>query len=172
MRNGIRVSLIAAVADNGVIGEGRTIPWRLSTDMRRLRKLTLGKPVVMGRKTFQTLPAPLDGRLNVVVSARRGYRPDGAAIYPSVEAALAAAVVAAKAEVMVIGGGEIYAATMELADRLYVTHVALQPAGDVFFPEIDSGLWKRTSEDYVPAGESDSAASRFVVYDRVRPATG
>ena len=166
------VSLIAAVADNGVIGEGRRVPWRLSTDMRRFRKLTLGKPVVMGRKTFQTLPGPLDGRLNVVVTRQQGYRPDGAATFPSLEEALTAAAAAAEEEVMVIGGGEIYAATIDLADRLYLTHVALEPEGDVFFPEIDPVLWKRTNEDRVPAGARDSAASRFVVYDRRRPLAG
>ena len=172
MRDGVRISLIAAVADNGVIGDGPTMPWRLSTDMRRFRQLTLGKPVVMGRKTFESLPGPLGGRMNVVVSRQEAFQPDGTVAYPSVEQALDAAAEAAGEEVMVIGGGGIYAATIDRADRLYITHVALRPDGNVFFPDIDPGQWRPATVEQIPSGARDSASSRFVVYDRVRPVTG
>lgn len=167
MRNGVRVALIAAVAENGVIGDRSGLPWRLSTDMKRFRHLTLGKPVIMGRKTFETLPSPLDGRLNIVVTKQPVYRPEGAIVTSSLDEALSAAAVATTAEIMVIGGGEVYEAAIDYADRLYITHVAAHPDGDTVFPRIDSKRWKAAKEEVVPTGERDSAPTRFVIYDRV-----
>lgn len=166
--SGTSVSIVAAVADNGVIGSNSKMPWRLSTDMKRFKRLTMGKPVVMGRKTFESIGKPLPGRLNVVVTRQPGFRPEGVAVAASLDAALAMAAEAAdKGEVVVAGGGEIYAAAIGLADRLYITHVAARPEGDTRFPDIDPAVWRATATETVPAGEKDSAATRFVIYERV-----
>lgn len=166
----IPIAIIAAVAANGVIGAGGGMPWRLRTDMQRFKRLTMGKPVVMGRKTFDGIGMPLAGRVNIVVSRRAGFAPDGVTVAPSLEAALIAAEEGARAsrdeEIMVIGGGAIYAAAMPLADRLYITHVESAPEGDTRFPAIDPAVWRSTSAERVPAGERDSAATTFVVYER------
>jgi dihydrofolate reductase len=168
-----RVSLIAAVASNGVIGAQRRMPWRLSTDQKRFRQLTLGKPVIMGRKTFEAIGKPLDGRVNIVITRQPDFQPDGARTVPDVETALALGEELARhskdREVMVIGGGEVYAATIERAGRLYITHVEVEPEGDTHFPGIDPAIWRVVSEEHVPAGERDSAPTRFVVYDRTSP---
>ena len=166
----MRISLIAAVATNGVIGEGTGMPWRLSTDMKRFRVLTMGKPVVVGRKTFETFGKPLSGRANIVVTRQPGYRPDGVVVAASLGQALERAAEAAEAmaadEVMVAGGGEIYAAAIGRAERLYITHVAAEPSGNVHFPAIDPAVWHVVSREGVPAGEKDSAATVFTVYER------
>jgi dihydrofolate reductase len=166
----VRIAVIAAVADNGVIGDGESMPWRLSTDMRRFKALTMGKPVVMGRRTFETLPAPLKERQNMVVTRRKHYRPDGVEVFSSLPAALAAAVTVARSsgadEIMVIGGGEIYAQSINQADRLYITHVGARPEGETIFPKIDPEVWTAQHQEDVPAGERDSAPTRFVIYNR------
>jgi dihydrofolate reductase len=162
-----RLSLIAAVARNGVIGNGGQMPWRLRTDMLRFKAITLGKPVIMGRKTFESLGKPLAGRTNIVVTSRRLAAPEGVIVVPTIEAAVAAAAArSADGEAMVIGGGEIYAATIHRADRLYITHVEAAPDGDTRFPEIDPALWQAVSEEIVPAGENDSATTIFTIYQR------
>jgi len=168
--NEVAISIIAAVAENGVIGKDGAMPWRLSTDLRRFKALTLGKPVVMGRRTFESIGKPLAGRANVVVSRRTDYRPEGVAVAASLDAALsearASASQGALETVFVIGGGEIYAAAMPLADRLHITHVAARPAGDTVFPAIDPAVWTRVSEAHVPAGEKDTAPTTYAVYER------
>ena len=173
--NDVAVSIIAAVAENGVIGDGGAMPWRLSTDLRRFKALTLGKPVVMGRRTFESIGKPLPGRANIVVSRRSDYRPEGATAAPSLDAALEAAKAAAREsgldEIFVIGGGEIYAAAMPYADRLHITHVAGRPAGDTRFPVIDPAVWTRVSEEHVPPGGKDTAATTYAVYRRFDRAT-
>jgi dihydrofolate reductase len=168
---GIRLSIVAAVAENGVIGSGNALPWRLSTDLKRFKALTMGKPVVMGRKTFETIGKPLAGRVNLVVTRQSGLAPEGVTVTPSLEAALMAAEEEAQAtgdeEVMVIGGGEIYRAAIGLADRLYITHVEASPEGDTHFPPIDPAHWRAVSAERLPAGPKDSAATTFVVYERI-----
>jgi dihydrofolate reductase len=171
--NGVRLSIVAAVAENGVIGAGNTMPWRLSSDLRRFKSITIGKPVVMGRKTFESIGKPLAGRLNIVVSRQPGFAPEGVTVAPSLDAALVMAEEGAHAtvddEVMVIGGGEIYRAAIDLADRLYITHVEASPAGDTYFPPIDPAVWRATTAERVPAGPKDSAATTFVIYERIEP---
>ena len=166
----MRIALIAAVAANGVIGDGTGMPWRLSTDMKRFKALTMGKPVVVGRKTFESFGKPLSGRANIVVTRQAGYRPEGVVVAASLNSALKRAAEVAEAtgadEVMVLGGGEIYAAAIGRADRLYITHVAAEPSGTVHFPAIDPALWHVVSQEGVPAGEKDSAATVFTVYER------
>jgi len=171
MKRPVRISLVAAVAENGVIGANGDMPWRLSTDQKRFRRLTMGKPVIMGRKTFESIGKPLAGRVNIVVTAQAGFRPEGVVVAPSLAAALVAAEETARAtgdeEIMVMGGSQIYETAIGLADRLYITHVAAAPAGDAHFPAIDPAEWRAVSAEPVPAGEKDSAATTFVVYERV-----
>ena len=166
----VRVSLIAAVAKNGVIGDGTGMPWRLSTDMQRFKRLSMGKPVVVGRKTFEGFGKPLQGRTNIVVSRHPQMWPPGVIAARDVAAALDIARAEAERsvgdEVMVIGGGEIYAETIGLADRLYVTHVDATPAGRTRFPPIDPAVWRELSRERVPAGPKDSAPTTFVIYER------
>ena len=162
------VALISAVARNGVIGADNAMPWRLRTDLQRFKQLTFGKPVVMGRRTFESLGKPLAGRLNIVVTRQSGYAPEGVTVAPGLEAALAIAAAEAgpSGEVMVIGGGQLYAEAIGRADRLYITHVDAAPEGDTHFPTIDPAVWSAVSRQAVPAGEKDSAATEFVVYER------
>lgn len=168
--NGVAISIIAAVAENGVIGNDGAMPWRLSTDLRRFKALTLGKPVVMGRRTFESIGKPLAGRANIVVSRRGDYAHEGVTVAASLESALAEARHAAREagldEVFIIGGGELYAAAMPHADRLHITHVAARPSGDTVFPAIDPAIWTRVSAEDVPAGDKDTASTTYAVYTR------
>ena len=170
MKDGIAIALIVAVAENGVIGAEGAMPWRLATDMKRFRALTMGKPVVMGRKTFASIGKPLAGRANIVVTRQRDFAPAGVTVVASLAEALAAGVRAAResgaSEVMVIGGGEIYALAMPEADRLYVTRVHARPEGDTKFPVIDPAAWQAAAQEDVPAGEKDTASPTFVTYER------
>ena len=163
-----RIALVAAVADNGIIGAGTGLPWRLSSDMKRFRALTIGKPVVMGRKTYDTIGKPLAGRRNIVITRRKDFAPEGITVAASLDAALAFAAEGAPDEIMVIGGGEIYAEMIDRAHRLYITHVEAKPEGDTRFPPIDPAIWRAGAEERLPAGEKDTAATRFIVYDRLR----
>ncbi|MEJ0013370.1 MAG: dihydrofolate reductase [Bauldia sp.] len=168
-----RIALIAAVARNGVIGAAGKMPWRLSTDAQRFKRLTMGKPIVMGRKTYESIGKPLPGRTNIVVTHRPGAATEGVVFVPDLEAALSVATtraeVAGVGEIMVIGGGEIYAATLERADRLYITHVEASPDGDARFPPIDPAVWRGASSERIGVGEKDTAPTTFVIYDRVAP---
>jgi dihydrofolate reductase len=168
--NPARLSLVAAVARNGVIGANQAMPWRLSTDLQRFKRLTLGKPVIMGRRTFESIGKALSGRANIVVTAKGGVPPDGVTFAPSLEAALAIAeteAVASGGEAMIIGGGMLYAAAIGHADRLYITHVEASPSGDTRFPAIDPTVWRNISSENVAASDKDSVATRFVIYDRI-----
>ena len=160
-----------AVAENGVIGRDGGLPWRLSTDLKRFKAATMGKPVIMGRKTYEGIGRPLPGRLNVVVTRDRAWRADGVEAAGSLQDAIVLAKARARCvagidEVAVIGGGEIYAQAMEAADRLHVTHVEARPEGDTTFPPIDPQRWEQVSAEDVPAGEKDSHPTRFAVYRR------
>ncbi len=166
----VAIALVAAVAENDVIGTAGDMPWRLSSDLRRFKALTLGHPVVMGRRTFASIGRPLPGRDNIVVSRNPAFAADGVEAASSLDAGLALAFAAARKAgldtVFVIGGGELYAAAMERADRLHITHVAASPEGDTHFPPIDPAIWEPESEERVAAGEKDTAATRYVVYRR------
>jgi dihydrofolate reductase len=163
------ISLIAAVARNGVIGAEGAMPWRLRTDMLRFKALTMGKPVVMGRRTYESIGKPLAGRLNIVVSGAAIDLPADVVRAASPDEALRRGADAAgpSGEVMVIGGGAIYAATIGQASRLFITHVDAAPEGDTHFPAIDPAVWTVEAAEEVPAGEKDSASTRFVIYRRI-----
>lgn len=170
----VPVALIAAVGANGVIGNGNSIPWRLPSDFAFFKRMTMGKPLIMGRKTFESIGKPLPGRTNIVVTRQSGYQPDGVLVIDSLEAALvhAQAIAAADgaSEVMVGGGGDIYRAAMPLADRLYITHVDASPEGDATFPRIDPAVWTVVEEPDAAPGPKDSATFRVKVYERRRAA--
>lgn len=162
----MKLVLVVGMTSNGVIGRDGGLPWRLSADMRRFKATTMGKPVVMGRKTWEGLPKrPLPGRRNIVVSRDPAYDAGGGAETAG-SLAGALALVADEAEVCVIGGGEIYAQALPLADRLDVTHVLATLEGDTHFPAIDPARWREVSSEDFPAGEKDSHATRHVVYER------
>ena len=166
----IEVVLIVAVAENGVIGAGGTIPWRLKTDQQRLKAITLNKPVVMGRKTFESLRRPLPGRTNIVVTRDPSYRAPGAIVTTSFESAHAVALGDAlrrsASEIAIIGGAEIYAQWMQAADRLDVTEVHARPEGDTRFAAIDAKQWEEGSRVRNPAGPDDSVDFSYVTYRR------
>ena len=166
----MEIVLIVAVADNGVIGSRDSIPWRLKTDQQRLKAMTIGKPVVMGRKTFISLRRPLPGRTNIVVTRDPDFRKPGAVVTTSLTEARAIArgdaLRRAVNEIAVIGGAEIYAHWMEHADRLEVTEVHARPEGDTRFAAIDGDVWQEVSRLRNPAGPDDSADFTYVTYRR------
>jgi len=170
----IRVSpeivLIAAVADNGVIGSRGAMPWRLKSDMRRLKAMTLARPVVMGRKTFASIGRPLPGRTNIVVTRDAGFRAHGAVVTTSIADARAVARGDAlrrfATEIAVIGGAEIYTQWMDCADRLEITEVHARPEGDTCFAAIDAAIWQEVARERHPAGPDDSADFSYVTYRR------
>lgn len=167
------VSIHVAVAANGVIGRGGELPWRLSTDLKRFKADTMGKSVVMGRKTYDSIGKPLPGRQNIVLTRDAAFRRDGVEVVRSIDEALRLAQVRRRclpgeAEACVIGGGEIFAEAMPLADRLHVTHVLADVEGDTFLPAIDPELWQPANAIEVPSGDKDSHPTRHVVYQRIR----
>jgi len=169
----MEVVLIVAVADNGVIGSQGAIPWRLKTDQQRFKKLTMGKPVVMGRKTFVSLRRPLPGRTNIVITRDANFRAAGAVVTTSFADARAVATGDALRrfgdEIAVIGGAEIYAQWMTIADRLEITEVHARPEGDTSFAAIDKAAWNEVARVRNPAGPDDSVDFSYVTYRRRKP---
>jgi dihydrofolate reductase len=164
------VVLVAAVADNGVIGQGGGLPWRLKSDMAHFRAVTMGKPVVMGRRTYASIGKPLPGRTNIVVTRDRQFAAAGVLVAPTLEAALAAARGDAARrgadQIVVIGGADLYAQTIAEADGLVVTHVHLRPRGDTHFPAIDPARWSEVARSEYEAGPQDEARFSVVTYAR------
>ena len=166
----MEIVLIVAVADNGVIGRDNTIPWRLKSDLQRFKAMTLNKPVVMGRKTFQSLRRPLPGRTNIVMTRDPDYRAAGAVVTTSFENARAVAHGDAlrrfATEIAIIGGAEVYAQWMDVADRLEITEVHARPEGDTRFAAIDAAAWEEVARVRNPAGPDNSADFSYVTYRR------
>ncbi len=166
-----QILLIAAVAENGVIGANGAMPWRLKSDLRRLKALTLGKPVVMGRKTFDSIGRPLPGRTNIVVTRDPDFRSPGVVVTGAVADAMAIATGDAlrrfATEIAVIGGAEIYAQSIGSADRLEITEVHARPDGDTYFPAIDASDWEEVARQRNSAGPDDSADFSYVTFRRV-----
>jgi dihydrofolate reductase len=164
------IVLIAAVADNGVIGCNGALPWRLSSDQRRFKAMTFGKPVVMGRKTFLSLRRPLPGRTNIIVTRDVNFRAAGAVVATSVIEARAIAAGDAlrrsTTEIAVIGGAEIYTQWMNDADRLEITEVHARPAGETYFAAINPADWEEVARLRNTAGPDDSADFSYVTYHR------
>lgn len=166
----MEIVLVIAVADNGVIGAGGTIPWRLKTDQQRFRMMTMRKPIVMGRKTFVSLRRPLSGRTNIVVTRDADFRAAGAIVTTSFADARAVAMGDALRrpanEIAVIGGAEIYAQWIDCADRLEITEVHARPEGDTYFSAIDAAGWEEVARVRNLAGPDDSADFSYVTYRR------
>ncbi len=167
----LAVALIAAVARNGVIGQGNALPWRLPSDMRHFKAMTLGKPVIMGRRTYESIGRPLPGRAVVVVSARADFSAAGCDVVSSLEAAVRQAerraTALAASEIMVAGGGTLYRAMIGQADRLYVTEIDAAPPGDTLFPPIDPTLWRVGERIAHPPGPGDETSFALVTYERL-----
>ncbi len=157
------VGLIAAVADNGVIGDGLALPWRLPGDLARFRALTTGHSIVMGRRTWQSLGRPLPGRQNIVVTRQRGFAAPGATVVHSLDEALAAATM--PPPVFVIGGASLFAEAMPLASTFELTEVRASPPGDVRMPPWDRAAWREVARSEVPAHD-DAPAHAFVTLVR------
>jgi dihydrofolate reductase len=166
----MKISLVVAMADNGVIGRDNDLPWRQSSDLKRFKAMTTGKPVVMGRKCFASIGKPLPGRPNIVITRNRDFAADGVAVVHDYDAAVALAADEAKRlgveEICVIGGGEIYRIAIETADLLHVTHILAKIDGETFFPAIDPEIWAAGEAEELPAGERDDHPTRFVTYRR------
>jgi dihydrofolate reductase len=176
----MHILIVAAVAENGVIGRGNALPWRLKSDMQHFRALTMGKPVVMGRKTYLSIGKPLKGRTTIVVSRDATFAAPGIVVAPSLDAALTAARGDALRRntdtIAVAGGAEIYAQAMPLATQLAITHVHKHIDGDAYFPAIDPNEWRESARSEHEPGAGDDAAFAFVTYQReinakMRPAS-
>ena len=160
-----RISFVVAVSRNGVIGHDGGLPWHISTDLKRFKAITMGKPLIMGRKTWESLPKkPLPGRLNIVITRQKNYRAEGAVVVADVPSALKAA--GAAEEICVIGGGEIFDMFLAQTDRIYLTEVDLEVDGDTFFPPLDPAQWTETAREIHPQGPNDSAGFVLRVLDR------
>ena len=164
----MRVSLIAAVADNGIIGREGDLPWRLSADLRHFRRLTMGHHLILGRKTWQSIGKPLEGRTMLVLThAERDLDPPGAERVGSLDEALARAAAAGDDEPFVAGGAEVYRLALPRADRLYLTRVHANPAGDVRFPSYDASAWRLVERwDRQPDARNPYRLT-FETYDRL-----
>ncbi len=161
----MRISLIVARADNRVIGRRGRLPWRIPADMKYFKRVTMGKPIVMGRKTYESIGVALPGRTNIVVTNNPTIEAPDIKKARSIHEALKLAREEGGQEVMVIGGGQVYDATLPIADRIYLTEVHENVDGDAWFPHIDKSLWREISrEDHKK--EADTPAFSFVVLDR------
>ncbi len=165
------LALIVARARNGVIGKDGHLPWRLSSDLQHFKRSTMGKPMVMGRKTFESLPGLLPGRPHLVLTRQAAYVAEGAEVFTDLEAVLARADALARAggvdEVAVIGGADVFALTLPRARRVYLTEVEADVAGDTVLAPLDEADWRTVSEMAHPAGPKDDHAFRIRILDRV-----
>ena len=160
-----RIALIAAMAENGVIGRENRLPWRLPADLRRFKSVTMGKPVIMGRKTYESIGKPLPGRSNIVVTRDPDYRAQGCQVVHSLDQALEAG--AGHAEVMVIGGAELYRQALGRAQRMYLTLVRAEVEGDTLFPDIEPQQWRELERESHRADEKNQYDYDFVILQRV-----
>jgi dihydrofolate reductase len=160
----VSVSLIVAVADNGVIGQRNGLPWRLPEDLKRFKALTMGKPIIMGRKTYDSIGKPLPGRTNIVITRQPGLSLPGCVVAGSLPAAVDAA--GAVDEVMVIGGAEIYRQALPMTQRVYLTRVHAQVEGDACFPALAPEQWQEVAREDYPADERHAHAFSFVILAR------
>jgi dihydrofolate reductase len=160
------ISLIAAVAKNGVIGNAGKIPWHLPDDMRHFRETTLHHSVIMGRKTYESMGRPLPERNNIVVTRQESYETSGCTVVHTLEDALKAARQEGIDEVFIIGGSELYREAMPIADRLYITSIDEEFEGDTLFPEINSFEWKKVSEEKGVVDKKNPHPHAFLVLER------
>lgn len=157
-----KISLIAAVSKNLVIGKDNQMPWHLSEDLQYFKKMTLGKPIIMGRKNHESIGQPLPKRHNIIMTTAANYFAQGCTVVNSIEDALDAA--GEVEEIMIIGGGVIYELFLPMADKLYLTEIDKEIEGDVYFPEFDKDEWKVVSKE--PGTEEDGYTYNFVIYEK------
>ncbi len=164
------ISIIVAVAENGIIGSDGDMPWKLSSDLKRFKVITTGNPIIMGRKTFESIGRPLPNRHNIVITRNENYSPDGVTVVSSVDEAVSVAQKwgekNASSEVCILGGGEIYRQFLDQANQIYYTEVIAEPAGDTSFPTIDKSIWAIKSEEFIPSGPKDTFDTKFTVFHR------
>ena len=169
--SGPSIAIIVAAAENGVIGRDGKMPWHLPSELKYFRARTIGKPVVMGRKTFQAIGKPLPGRENIVVTRDVSFASPGIVTAPSLEAALVTARQLAAAreatEIMIIGGADIYRQALSLAQRVYLTRVSMSPDGDATFPDLSPSAWRLIEETPIPQGDPSEVRATACVYDRI-----
>jgi len=172
MRAGKKVVLVAAIGENDVIGRQGALPWRLKSDLQHFKNVTLNKPVIMGRKTYLSIGKPLKDRTNIVLTSNLGMAAPGAVLATSLNAAFGYACNDADRrgvdEIMVIGGGDVFAASMKDADRLEITRVHASPEGDAFFPPIDPQQWREVRRERHPRGPDDETDFTILTYERIR----
>jgi len=161
------LSLIWAMDQNRLIGRDNALPWKLSADMAWFKKSTMGKPILMGRKTYESIGRPLPGRTNLILTRQKNLEVDGCTVVNTVEQALAA--VADADEVMVMGGAEIYAQLFDQADRLYITEIDETFDGDAWFPEFDRDAWQELSRESFGPDEKNTYAYAFIIMERKNP---
>lgn len=166
----MKLSLIVARAANGCIGRNNKLPWYLPEDLKYFKKVTFGKPIIMGRKTWESLKGPLPGRTNIVISRQPGYQADGIKVVHSLQEAIALAESIALIddidEVVVIGGAQIYAEALPCADILYLTEVHAEVDGDAFFPPYNGEEWQVVGREDFPAAGPNPYDYSFVIYQR------
>ena len=166
----MQIVLVAAVAENGVIGRDNDMPWRLKSDLKRFRAITIGKPVIMGRKTFQSLGRPLKDRTNIVVSRDANFRAAGAVVVATAQAALDVARGDALRrgvnEIIIGGGSHIYATFLPAAARIEMTRVHASPEGDTRFPNIDPAIWEEAAHTPADRAPEDSASTTWLTFRR------
>ena len=161
------ISIIVAAAENGAIGSDNRLPWHLPDDLKRFKALSLGKPIVMGRRTFDSIGRPLPGRTNIVVSRQAGLAIEGVRVVQSLDAALAAA--GSVPEIVVIGGAEIFRQVLPRTDTIHLTRVHAHVDGDVFFPALDPAQWREADVEHHGADERHQYAFSFVTLQRIGP---
>jgi dihydrofolate reductase len=162
------IAFVVARADNGVIGRDNGLPWHLPEDLKHFKRLTVGKPIVMGRKTFESIGKPLPGRHNIVLTRDPEWRAEGVTVVPNLAEAIAAAGLDPRArapEIMIVGGAHVYAEALPIATRVYLTEVHAAPGGDTILPAFDPAQWRETAREDHPA-EDDRPAYSFVTLDR------
>ncbi|UTW54429.1 type 3 dihydrofolate reductase [Kordiimonas sp. SCSIO 12610] len=164
----MKISCIAAMASNNVIGLNNQMPWHLPADLKHFKSITLSKPIIMGRKTFESIGRPLPGRTNIVITRNKGWHADGVTNASSLSDAieLARRLPEAVDEIMIIGGGQVYKEALPLADRLYITEISLETEGDAFFPKIDQSIWRETARESHKSVDGRPAHA-FINYDRI-----
>ena len=160
----MRLSIIVAMDEGGVIGAGGTLPWRLSADLQHVKRTTMGKPIIMGRKTHESIGRPLPGRENIVISGNSSYRSPGCMVFHDLERALEYC--REHDEVFIMGGSELFRGTLDRTQRIYLTEVHAQVAGDVFFPSFNRGEWRELSREDHVADEHNEYPFSFVILER------
>lgn len=166
-----RLALMAAKAANNIIGRDNALPWYLPNDLKYFKQVTLGKPIIMGRRTWESLQRPLPGRTNIVITRQADYRAEGAKVVGTLDEALKraeqVALIDGRDEVVVIGGAQIYQLALPRADRLYLTEVHAEVEGDTWFPEVDASQWREMGRDDFDAEGPNPYDYSFVIYDRI-----